>query len=305
MMLVYTLWVLVTLLVIGTGTARDTHLSVVEERRALDMMTLRAAAISGVEASRAVLAKHTNSSFAHLMEPFRTEPELCMFTIDEETWVLCYHVVANDGAEAWELALGPSDEESRINLLESEPWLLARLPGVTKGMAQQLTAYMERNPTFRPMTLRDLVEIPGWQIADYEDLEPLLTFHGTGKVNVNTASSRIFELLGASRQAIDDMMSYLAGPNGARGDADDRFFSSVSDIIPELQESGASVTAVREWTHLVRTDLVGVASHHYRVRVRAVRGWSDEQFEVSAVLRIDDEISKVEWWEERPPKQGG
>jgi hypothetical protein len=252
MMVVYTLWILVALLAMGAGTARDAHVSVVEERRALDMAELRAAAISGLEAYQAVLAEYGNRQFSHPGESYRTERELCDFEVSEGMRVLCYHTshVPGRGLQGPQMHLGADDEESRINLFKADPKTLARVPGVNERMAEDLRHYLQMNPSAIIRGPEDLATVPGWQNVDFGSIAHLVTFYGSGKVNVNTASSQVLELLGVSRRATGEMHRYLAGPNGVRGDEDDRHFAAVNDIVPALRDFGVGAGVLREWMRL-------------------------------------------------------
>jgi hypothetical protein len=300
MMVTYALWVVAVLVLLVGRMAGDLHQSVVEERRATERAELRAAAISGLEAYRLILAEGGNGDYSHLQEAFRSEPSLCAFQTGEAIRTVCFDVAEGAGGQGPSPVLGVRDEESRLDILRAEVAVLARLPGVTRVMAENLVAYLKGNPPTVPRTPRDLRGIPGWEGLDVAELAPLVSFYGTGRVNLNTASPNVFKLLGLSDRAIREMTRFLSGPNGLRGDADDRFFKGLGEIKPRLREFGVDARARAEWADAIQKGRLTVHSEYYRVRARSVSESTGRQYEVEAIVRADASGTVIAWREYQP-----
>ena len=301
MMVAYATWVIMALVLIVGRLAGDMHLSVVEERRALENASLRTAAISGLEAYRFMIAKSAGPDYSHPREPYRVDPVLTAFTPAEGIRAICYHPERGGNAGESVPVLGPLDEESRLYLPGADIESLELLPGVSETMARQLDEHLAANREAPPRSLEDLRAVAGWALVDLEPLRPLVTFYGEGRVNLNSASPRVLALLGLSEPAIRELGEFLAGPNGARGDEDDRFFKGVSEITTRLREYGLRARSLSEFTPLIASGRVGVRSIHYRVHVRALREATGEQYEIESILRVDDGAAeKLTWREHRP-----
>ncbi len=300
MMLAYAMWVVAVLILIAGQMAGDLHQSIVEERRATDLATLRAAAISGLEAYRLTILAGAIAEYSHPQETFRRDPALCSFQTAEGVRTVLYHVEQGGSRARSVLAVGARDEESRLNILMADVETVSRLPGVTEAMARNLSAYLTAERAAPPQALSELQALPGWEGLDAGRLRALVTFHGAGQVNLNTAPPQVFRLLGISTYAIRELLEYLSGPNGVRGDTDDRFFKGLSEIEPMLEEYGVEDDTLIEWVEAAQEGLLTVKSEHYRVRARALAETTGEQYEVDAVVRADETGTIVAWREHQP-----
>jgi hypothetical protein len=301
MMVAYATWVITALVLIVGQLAGDLHLSIVEERRALDNASLRAAAISGFEAYRFMIAKAAGPDYSHPQEPYRIDPVLTAFKPAAEIRTICYHPQRDGNVIDPVPVLGGLDEESRLPILHTDLESLAMLPGVSEAMGRQLMDHLAANPERPPRRIEDLSAVPGWNALDLDPLRPLVTFHGEGRVNINSAAPAVLTLLGLSSRAVREMQDFLAGPNGQRGDADDRFFKGVSEVSTRLREYGLRTRVLSEWSAMLQSGRVGVRSTHYRVYARAVREATGEQYEVESILRVDGGFAQPLTWRERRP----
>lgn len=300
MIVAYAMWILAALLLIVGQLAGDLHHSVAEERQSTEFAALRAAAISGLNAYRFILIERAGREFSHRQEPFRADPAFCAFETADGIRTISYHARESAYVGLAEPHFGAVDEESRINMARVDASIVARLPGVTQAMATNLVAYAQ-STTLQPLqSLAALRAVPGWEFIDLEQLTDLVTFHGEGQVNVNTASTEVLRLLGMSERAIVDLNRFLDGTNGQRGDDDDRFFKGVSEIALRLSEHGVSPKVVAEWTRAVDQRLITTRSEYYRVRARSIQESSGRQYEVDAIIRVDDDGTILTWREYQP-----
>ncbi len=300
MMVAYALWVVALLALMVSQLSGDLHRAVVEERRALDHAALRAAAISGLEAYRFAMIEYANREYSYRQEPIRSEPALCAYRTASGVRTACFDTLPRRQTVTPQLTFGASDEESRINILRVDAETIARLPGVTESMAQDLAAYVQTSPDAVLQTPEDLRRIPGWEGIDAAELARLITFFGDGRVNLNTASTQVLDILGIPRRAIRDLQEYLSGPNGTRGDEDDLFFKGVSEIGPRLDEARMDEETVEFWSEIAEMGAMTLSSRHYRVRARAIDESSGRQHEVEAIVHLDDQATILAWWEHRP-----
>lgn len=129
------------------------------------------------------------------------------------------------------------DEERKLNLNAATPAMLRSLsPALTDEIVEQIATRRQQRPfaslneitglpDVSPSTLRTRVgeeQIP---------LRDLLTVHGNGKVNVNTAPYPVIESIeGLSSDQADQIMQYRRGKDGTIGTQDDRPFESLEAV---------------------------------------------------------------------------
>jgi hypothetical protein len=167
-------------------------------------------------------------------------------------------------------------------------------------MAENLAAYIQREPDLAPRNLAELRMVPGWESIDVRKLRQLVTFYGSGKVNLNTATPDVLGVLGVSGQAVGVMTSFLSGPNGVVGDEDDAYFKGLSEIEPRLQEFGVDGRTLAEWTEIVQQGHVDVRSQYYRIRARSYSEVTGRQYEIDSIV-CTDSLGAIVSWQERQP----
>lgn len=133
-----------------------------------------------------------------------------------------------------ELRYGLQDEEARVNLNTAPAGLLAALPGVGQELAQAIVEQRQQQPWSRPEELlqRGLVATSVWYgAAEQTGLSAYLTVWGSGKLNVNTASSIVLAAVpGITPVMVAAVMRYRQGDDQQLGTTDDGYFRSVMDL---------------------------------------------------------------------------
>jgi len=300
MMLAYAMWVLSVLLLIVGQLAGDLHQAIVEERQATERVMLRSAAISGLEVYRSTLVANARVDFSHHRSALVHDHAACSFQAVEGIRTVCYHLNRGRSRTQTALTLGACDEESRLNILTADIESIARLPGVTITMAENLNAYMSSEPVMPPRALEDLRVVSGWESVDFSELSWLITFYGSGKINLNTASTDVLRLQGLSDRSVVLLESFRSGPNGVKGDSDDRFFKGLSEIVPRLDEYGAADDILLEYNNAIQLGSLTPKSEYYRVRARSINETTGRQFEVRAIVNVEDNGTIVAWEEYQP-----
>jgi hypothetical protein len=70
----------------------------------------------------------------------------------------------------------------------------------------------------------------------YNELKDLVTVHGAGRVNINTAEARVLEAVGLERSLADKILEFRRGPDAAAGPEDDGVFPQTGSIAPVLAQ---------------------------------------------------------------------
>ena len=216
MIVIQALWVVAVLALLVGGLGAGVHREVAAERRSTERAVLRAAAISGLEAYRKALSDTESPGYSS-PDAAMSRPDRCSVRTANGVRSVCYRVANARSGLPPELTYGADEEESRLNPLKAKPDCVARLPGVTPRMAESLAERAAAGLNMPWRDLEDLRTVPGWEFVDLEPLRGLVTFFGDGRVNVNTASSEVWALLGVSLATRVEMAEFLAGPQRGPG----------------------------------------------------------------------------------------
>lgn len=204
------------------------------------------------------------------------------------------------------VALGPGsflynvlDEQALLPLNSLPVDFLLRLPGFNPESSEVLLA---RRAEGKPVQhLGELRALAGYNAAALEELVPLVTVHGHGPVNLNTAGRPVLEklqFLEALLQAID---RFRMGADAVTGTQDDGVFekADLEEISSKLlQETGYLLTPedVTLLNGLLQEPrLLGVASGWFRVQAEGRTARSGARMRVEAVV---DRSGTLRGWHE-------
>ena len=122
-----------------------------------------------------------------------------------------------------------TDESARINLNTASEEVLARLPGLNPLLAANIVHASRPFAAAEQVLLVEGVTPKVWeQCRDY------LTVYSDGKVNVNTASAEVLQVLGFDEDLAHAVMDVRAGPDRAAGTEDDGHFEDAAAITQAL-----------------------------------------------------------------------
>lgn len=129
----------------------------------------------------------------------------------------------------------------------------------------------------------------------YRRLEPYVTVHGTGALNLNTASDTVLRALGLSEEGLAALVFYLIGEDMHPGTGDDREFTSIGAIQSDL---GGSVPLedLTRLSALAADGVVGVRSEAFRTTIHASYGAETNAMRARCVLSRKGDVLL---WEER------
>jgi type II secretory pathway component PulK len=232
-----------------------------------------------------------------------------------------FRIIAEAGGER---RYGLTDQERRLNLNTAPGEVLQRLfesaGGLGKEEALELSEAIEdwrdeddktrshgaegfyyrslssgydcKNAPFE--NLEELLLIRGMTPELYAVLAPHLTVHGSGLLNLNTASRPVLESLGLSAFGVDGLLAFRAGEDNAAGTADDRMLVSAQSLEPLRAFVPAEDLAVLE--ALAQDRALGVGSTEVGMRIEAAADRSRRPLTVSCVISRDGHIKQ---WSER------
>lgn len=220
---------------------------------------------------------------------------------------------------------GLTDEERRLNLNTAPAEVLARLlehvGGLTEREALDAGAAIEdwrdADDTQRASGAEDfyygslssaydckdapfehveeLLLVRGISPEVYRRLEPYVTVHGSGYVNLNTASAEVLRALGMSDEGVSGFMAFRAGEDAQEQTGDDRQLAGVVGLEGELQafvpKEDLAVLAT-----LVQEKLLTSRSKAFRFRIDAEHGTPKSHVQAMCVM---DRDGTVQQWSEQ------
>ncbi len=193
-----------------------------------------------------------------------------------------------------------SDEQARIPLNSATVEILLLLPGFTPEAANGLIA---RRGEGRVLShLGELRGLSGFQPELLPDLEPLVTLHPTGSVNLNTASVEVLSALGLLRPLGERIAAYRNGSDGAPGTPDDAVFSDLELVISDLDKAFVQMSLEDRIAlgNLISSQEVGVRSSFFRVALEGRSARHQVRREVEAVVERGGQwdAPKIRGWHE-------
>lgn len=123
------------------------------------------------------------------------------------------------------------DEERKINVNRSTPEVFSRLPGFSSQTVENIQNY-----PFRPFgAIEELLLVDGVEAEAFAQVRDLITIHGSGMVNINTASPIVLGALGLDDRLIQKIIDFRSGTDRVEGTEDDRTFENTGDLISVLK----------------------------------------------------------------------
>lgn len=155
------------------------------------------------------------------------------------------------------------DEERRIDINQSPPEIIARLPGLNEELAEAITG-----SSLRPFSVtEELLLVEGINEDILEGLKDFISVYSGGKVNINTAPLEVLAALGIAPALADTIVEFRKGQDGEEGTSDDEVFESPSEVLPRLR-SRLSFMAAQEQTLAGVADLLTAGSQYFRLKIR-------------------------------------
>jgi len=310
-----TIWILAILIAFALGMgfrmSIDTRLTDYNVRLLkLLYLTKGAVARLGVE-----LAKDESADCDSLNESWSNSEEFFKdVAFGNESFTINY-IRKTENSE--KIFYGAMDEQSRININRAPKEILLNLPGVTDEISDSILDWRDEDDIPHAdgaesayylsldfpysckngplQTAEELLLVKGVTPEIFNNIKDLITVYGDGKVNLNTADSRVMQALGLSEIVIQKILKYRAGDDGEEGTDDDNAFNNIANLTEALDLSAAEASEIG---NLNSVFLLGSASSNFRVCVTAKTKNGKILKRTDAILFRSDKNNEIKSWYE-------
>ncbi len=311
-MLILVLWSLSLLAVFSVSLSygmrqKLTLLSSLEKQEALFSI-----AFSGIERSKSAVLEDADLDFDSFAEPWAQPKQFLSVKVEGGQFSVFY--TADGQGERF----GVVDETRKINLNTADAAVLMQLLKVAADLdsdkaeeiAYAIIDWRDSDSTFQhaqygaedgyyddlliPYEAKDakfelpqeLLLIKGITPAIFDKIQPYLTAHGSGLVNLNTAPEEVFVALGMPSGLAGKIIAYRAGPDGKEATADDYFFKSVQVVVTQLDNSTPPPDQSERTilSDLISAEKLATASTIFSARSRGVLEKGGQSMEITAVF---------------------
>ncbi len=290
--LVITLWVLAMLSAIALGLSYRTGLEIKRTGALNDKVRSLAACQAGIQRMIYELEKD-RKGFDTLSDAVCNSRELFdKYRLETGSYTIaCERMGFTDDSKGT-IFYGAMDEESKINVstATSEMWdrllkIVELSPDIKDAILDwvdtdnsarfhgaEASDYAIRTHPYRPrngrmLMLEELTLVKDITPDVYEKLAPYLTVYGDGKVNINTASPAVLEILGIPPELVFKIARYRRGLDGKEGTGDDGVFRNLESILASL-EITESLSNTDRFAINNCMALLTVGSRFFRIHVR-------------------------------------
>lgn len=140
-------------------------------------------------------------------------------------------------------------------------------------------------------SLNELLLVRGMTQELFERIKPFVTIHGSGAVNINTATREVLYSLGMDESLVDKVTTFRAGSDLEEGTADDGVFVDSANIAYTLDRGeGISPSDESLISSLLATERLGVQSNYFRIQSRGELRHKQQTLEVLVVADIEGKI---------------
>ncbi len=135
-------------------------------------------------------------------------------------------------------------------------------------------------------SLSELMLVLGMKRELFDRIEKDITIHGTGIINVNTASELVLKVTLQQDGAVDKMLRFRRGEDGEDGTPDDNYFTSPSVIVATLNAQNTPLAGPEQVAieNAISTGAIGTTSYFFSVHSQAVMAKDGTSIAVNAVL---------------------
>jgi len=161
------------------------------------------------------------------------------------------------------------DELGKINVSTASKDVLARLPGMDEDLAEAVVNCGRR--PFRAAA--ELLLVEDMTPEKFAKFRELVTVYGDGKVNVNTASPEVLEILGMDEELAQKIARYRKespGPDEKKGTDDDGAFTNPGLVLTQLQKFDDDLSVRQEQDLMALQKSLATSSRYLTARIGAV-----------------------------------
>lgn len=143
-------------------------------------------------------------------------------------------------------------------------------------------------------SIEELLLVAGMTREIFDKVKDIITIYGDGIVNVNTASVRVLEALGLSKEAAEGIVSFRTGQSSKKeGEVPDNVFTDASTIVNILKEADVK----DEDGSLTRAAaMLGVKSYNFRGTVKGSLARAGRSETITFVYGRNEKI--IKYWRE-------
>lgn len=165
-----------------------------------------------------------------------------------------------DDERAWKIGLSIIDWRDSNDILYNQEGRGFE----TEHYRSQGYRYTPANKNFTQV--EELLLVDGVERDDYLLVEPFITVHGSGRVNINTAPKEVLRCLGLSKTAAEKLIKFRAGDDEKEGTEYDHVFSSVGGMLDEQTFlSGLSDNEEEEIREVMESGFLTTRAGAFRV----------------------------------------
>lgn len=252
--LIVSLWILTILTVMALGLSYRTGLELKLTRTQWDSAQLvQMAKVAAVLVSKQILDDESspstlNQRWSHSPDDYFEAP------LKGGHYTLFNSITGNEFED--HTLYGAQDEERFININTAAEALLNNLFDLDAHVVEAILDWRDldnkkrsdgaergdylsmrppypcRNGPFE--SKEELLLVKGVTPRIYHQVADLITIHGTGEININTAPHAVLKILGMTEFLAESIVDYRRGPDQIEGTEDDGIFKSVMEIERQL-----------------------------------------------------------------------
>jgi type II secretory pathway component PulK len=192
---------------------------------------------------------------------------------------------------------GVLDEDRKVNVNTAPKAVLQKLPGMTEATADAILEWRRgkrgltelRERSFE--VLEELFLVDGMTETVFSTVEPFVTVHTDGKVNLNTAPPDVLKALGMEDSLVAKVLRFRSGRDNVSGTADDPCITSAGTAAYEVDAvQPLTPQETAQLAGAVTRNLAKVTSSVFRIRARGAADRGQAARSVEGIV-----------WRHRPP----
>ncbi len=319
------LWILALLTVIAIGLSRHALIDLRLDHYDLRSTEARWLARAGIRHATAVLNMEASADSLNawdaVTEVWAYSPELFKHVACGNGFFAVGYAIKNDEADVREV-YGMVDENRKINLNRAPAEILLRLPGmnaekvaalldwrdrddISEAGGAEAAYYLALHPSYRCKDadldcVEELELVRGFTQHDVQRLRPLVTVYGDGRVNINTASAEVLQVLGLRPELVRTIVAARQGPDGEPFTSDDLVFKNAFEISRALHRlTPLTPDDQIMLNRLAAQGLLGVASSHFTITAVGIAMNGELRQSITAVVhRLSRNRVDIVSWKE-------
>jgi type II secretory pathway component PulK len=321
--LILSLWILALLTLMASSISFHATLQMKVVRHHMNQLQGRYLAQAGIFWTMNFLTKIDKETYQTLSQEWSSNPEAFRERkLGHDSFTISYTFL--DSQLGSQIRFGIMDEERKININTAPKEILLELPEATEEIVDAILDWRDKNTSAERRGVENEyyqdLKIPypskDGPIEQLEELLlvrevtpellkkwlSLLTIYGDGRVNINTASGEIFQMIGLDEALSEKIIEFRQGPDDEIGTEDDGVFENEGEIARVLFESEPlNANEVSQIINLVSKGVLGVKSKHFTVEAQGISSHSSNPGRsiVAVIEHVEGDEFKIKNWLEK------